>query len=97
MTKFCLAVRRHVGQDVAIQCSCVSQELAEETSQEQCMIVVKLVVDQAGQIMVNLLRVGAFTKFWLELQAVCFMTAAFSAQIGLRKRCSSLSSVLSLL
>ena len=71
MTKFCLAVRRHVGQDVAIQCSCVSQELAEETSQEQCMIVVKLVVDQAGQVMVNLLRVGAFIKLWLELQADC--------------------------
>ena len=68
MTKFCLAVRRHVGQDVAVQCSCVSQELAEETRQEQCMIVVKLVVDQAGQVMVNLFRVGAFTKFWLQLQ-----------------------------
>ena len=69
VTKFGLAVRRHAGQDVAMQCSCVSQELAEETSQEQCMIVVKLVVDQAGRVMVNLLRVGAFTKFWLELQA----------------------------
>jgi len=54
---------------VAVQCSCVSQELAEETSESLCMVVVKLDVLQHGKVIVRLLLVDAFTKYWLELQS----------------------------
>ncbi len=60
---------RCVSQDVAVQCCCVSQELAEETSESLCMVVVKLDVLQQEKVIVRLLLVGAFTRYWLELQS----------------------------
>ncbi len=83
---------RCLSQDVAVQCSCVSQELAEETSESLCMVVVKLDVLQQGKVIVRLLLVGAFTKYWLELQSDHNLLYDYCVQIGLRRRCNILSS-----
>jgi len=41
---------------------------------------------------VRLLLVGAFTKYWLELQSDHNLLYDYCVQIGLRRRCNILSS-----
>jgi len=90
---YCLITVCYAGVWVKMwQCSCVSQELAEETSESLCMVVVKLDVLQQGKVIVRLLLVGAFTKYWLELQSDHNLLYDYRVQIGLRRRCNILSS-----